>query len=377
MKVIEGIRYSDNRKISIEIENGVIHAVNEISGFRDEYAGHRFIAPAFIDNQVNGYVGIEFSKPDLSVEDMIKIVRKHRENGVTTFMPTVITASFESLMRSFRNLAKTMEEPEVAYAVPGFHLEGPYISPEEGYRGAHSLKDIRKPDWDEFQKLNEAAGGKILQVTLAPEVEGAADFIRKCVDHGIVVALGHHNGTADDIRRAVDACAKTVTHLGNGMANNINRFENPLWPQLADDRLMSSCILDGFHLKPEMAKVFYRAKTAKNIILTSDMTMLAGMPSGDYVWDGKDVELTPEGVIMLKGTKYFAGASLPLRRGVENMMSFTGCSLREAVDMATVNPATLYGFKDRGELKEGMRADILIFELAEGKIGIQETFTGY
>jgi N-acetylglucosamine-6-phosphate deacetylase len=107
------------------------------------------------------------------------------------------------------------------------------------------------------------------------------------------------------------------------------------------------------------------------------MTMLAGMPPGDYVWDGKDVELTPEGVIMLKGTKYFAGASLPLRRGVENMMSFTGCSLREAVDMATVNPATLYGFKDRGELKEGMRADILIFELAEGKIGIQETFTGH
>ncbi len=376
MYQLEGLLYSDNSKVSIKIEDSVISKVETVDKFNDASSSKRYIAPALVDNQVNGYVGIEFSKPDLSTEDMLKIVRKHRENGVMTFMPTVITASFESLKRSFTNLAKTLDDTEVAYSVPGFHLEGPYISPEEGYRGAHSLKDIRKPDWEEFLKLNEAAGGKIMQVTLAPEVEGAVDFIKKCVANGIVVSLGHHNGSAEDIERAVDAGAKTVTHLGNGLANNINRFENPLWMQLADDRLMCSCILDGFHLRPEMAKVFYRAKTPNRMILTSDMTMLAGLPPGDYVWDGKEVELTEEGVIMLKGTKYFAGASLPLRTGVENMMRFTGCVLKEAIDMASINPAKLYGFDDRGEIAAGKRADLIVFELEEGKMRIVETILG-
>jgi N-acetylglucosamine-6-phosphate deacetylase len=305
---------------------------------------------------------------------MLKIVRALQRQGVTTFLPTLITASRASLLRSFHNLLATLENDEVAYSVPGFHLEGPYISPVDGYRGAHSREYVRQPDWDEFMMLNEAAGGKILQVTLAPEVEGAEAFIKKCVRAGIVVSLGHHNGSAEDIRRAVDAGARTVTHLGNGMANLIHRFDNPLWSQLADDRLMCSMILDGFHLRPEMVKVFYRAKGARRIILTSDMTMLAGMPPGDYVWDGKEVELTEEGIIMLKKENCFAGASLPLYVGVGNMMRFTGCSLQEAVDMATANPAKLYGLHDRGSLAVGQRADLILFDLEEDRLKIVDTF---
>ena len=376
MKIIEGILYSDNSKVSIEIENGFISKIEKIETFRDKNSAEIFVAPALIDNQVNGYVGIEFSKPDLSTDDMLKVVRMHRKNGVVTFMPTVITASQESLLRSFSNLYATLSNPEVAYSVPGFHLEGPYISPEKGFYGAHRLKDVRKPDWDEFQELNEAAGGKIIQVTLAPELEGAIDFIKKCVQNNIVVSLGHHNGSAEDIERAVDAGAKTVTHIGNGMANTIHRFENPLWMQLADDRLMSSCILDGFHLRAEVVKVFYRAKGAERIILTSDMTMLAGMPSGKYIWDGNDVELTPEGIIMFPEANCFAGASLPLRVGVGNIMKFTGCSLAEAIDMASFNPARLYGLKDRGIIEIGKRADLILFEIKDGKIDIKETIKG-
>jgi N-acetylglucosamine-6-phosphate deacetylase len=373
MKIIEGILYSDKSKVSIEIENGIIRKVEKIETFRDKRSENTFIAPALFDNQVNGYVGIEFSKPDLSVDDMLRIVREHRKNGVVTFMPTVITASFGSLKRSFENLAKTLQDQEVSYSVPGFHLEGPYISPEKGFYGAHRFEDVRKPDWDEFQRLNDAAQGNIIQVTLAPEIEGAIDFIKKCVKNNIVVALGHHNGNAEDIKRAADAGARTVTHLGNGMANSINRFENPLWMQLAEDRLMSSLILDGFHLRPEIVKVFYRAKGAERIILTSDMTMLAGMPPGNYVWDGNDVVLTKEGIIMLPKANCFAGASLPLRVGVGNMMKFTGCSLGEAIDMASKNPANLYGLNDRGVIAEGKRADIILFNLEDNKLNIIET----
>ena len=373
MKIIEGILYSDKSKVSIEIENGIIRKVEKIETFRDKRSENTFIAPALFDNQVNGYVGIEFSKPDLSVDDMLRIVREHRKNGVVSFMPTVITASFGSLKRSFENLAKTLQDQEVSYSVPGFHLEGPYISPVKGFYGAHRFEDVRKPDWDEFQRLNDAAQGNIIQVTLAPEIEGAIDFIKKCVKNNIVVALGHHNGNAEDIKRAADAGARTVTHLGNGMANSINRFENPLWMQLAEDRLMSSLILDGFHLRPEIVKVFYRAKGAERIILTSDMTMLAGMPPGNYVWDGNDVVLTKEGIIMLPKANCFAGASLPLRVGVGNMMKFTGCSLGEAIDMASKNPANLYGLNDRGVIAEGKRADIILFNLEDNKLNIIET----
>ncbi len=370
MKKIEGILYSDNSRVSVEIEDGIIQKVSKIDSFNNETSAEQYIAPALFDNQVNGYVGIEFSKPDLSVDDMLRVVREHRKNGVVSFMPTVITGSFESLNRSFGNLAKTLQNPEVAYSVPGFHLEGPYISPVKGFYGAHRLEDVRKPDWDEFQQLNETANGKIMQVTLAPEVEGAIEFIKKSVQNNIVISLGHHNGNAEDIERAVDAGARTVTHLGNGMANSINRFENPLWMQLADDRLMSSLILDGFHLRPEIVKVFYRAKGAERTILTSDMTMLAGMPPGNYVWDGNDVELTPEGIIMFPKANCFAGASLPLKVGVGNMMKFSGCSLGEAINMASKNPADLYGLNDRGVIAEGKRADIILFNLKGGTLNI-------
>jgi N-acetylglucosamine-6-phosphate deacetylase len=143
--------------------------------------------------------------------------------------------------------------------------------------------------------------------------------------------------------------------------------------QLAEDRLMSSFIVDGFHLLPELVKVFYKAKGSERIILTSDITMLAGMKPGNYVWDGKDVVLTPEGIIRLPKENVFAGASLPLFVGVGNMMKFTGCGLKEAIEMATKNPAELYGFDDRAVIETGKRADLILFDLKDDKLTINKT----
>ena len=376
MKKIEGILYSDNSKVSIEIENGVIKNIESVTTFENENSNKNYIAPGLIDNQINGYLGIEFSLHNLVTEDMIKVVNTLYTKGVTSFLPTVITASHESLMNSFTNLARARKHSDIADSIPGYHLEGPYITSEEGYRGVHSLKDIRKPDWDEFQKLNEVAEGRILQVTLAPEVDGAVEFIKKCVQHNIVVSLGHYNATAAVVKKAVDAGAKTVTHLGNGCANTINRFTNPFWMVMAEDRLMSSLILDGFHLLPEMVSTFYRTKGKDRIILTSDMTMLAGLPPGDYHWDTKDVVLTDEGVIRSKEDNCFAGASLTLDVGVGNMMKFTGCSLEEAINMASKNPASLYNFEDRGTIAAGKRADLILFNVEDNKLDIVQTLVG-
>jgi N-acetylglucosamine-6-phosphate deacetylase len=376
MKKIEGNLYNNGSKVSIEIENGIIKNIESVAAFENENSNKNYIAPGLIDNQINGYLGTEFSLPSLAGDDMTKVIDGLYKKGVTSFLPTVITASHESLINSFANLAKARRDTGIADSIPGYHLEGPYITTEDGYRGVHSLKDVRKPDWDEFQKLNEAAEGRILQVTLAPEIEGAIEFIEKCVQNNIVISLGHYNATADVVKRAVDAGAKTVTHLGNGCANTINRFTNPFWMVMAEDRLMSSLILDGFHLLPEMVRTFYKTKGKDRIILTSDMTMLAGLPSGNYVWDTKNVVLTEEGIILSKEDNCFAGASLTLDVGVGNMMKFTGCSLEEAINMASKNPASLYNFEDRGTIEVGKRADLILFNVKDNKLDIVQTIVG-
>jgi len=373
MERIEGILYSDNHLVAIDIENGLIHKIEQIDHSFHGNGKKVYIAPALIDNQVNGYRGVEFSFPGLSVSDMHKVIYGIHKKGIATFLPTVITASQESLMRSFANLSSVLKDSYVAVAVPGFHLEGPYISPEPGYRGVHTLEDIRRPDWDEFQRLNEQAQGRIIQITLAPELDGAEEFIKNCVKNNIIVSLGHHNANAEEIKRAVDAGAKTVTHLGNGCANLINRFDNPFWMQLADERLMSSIIVDGFHLPPELVQVFYKVKGSENLILTSDMTMLSGMPPGKYKWNGQEVVLTEEGMIRNYEDNVFAGASLTLERDVANMMRFTGCGLSEAIDMASKNPAKLYGFEDRGTLDVGKRADLILFSMNDDGLNINKT----
>ncbi len=372
MKKIEALLYSNEKPVSIEIDNGYITGINSLDNFSEESNGF-YVAPGLFDNQLNGYLGVDFTETTLTTEKMLMVVRGLRKTGTTTFLPTIITAPNDVLLKAFANLAEASKHQEISMSIPGFHLEGPYISPEYGYRGAHTTEDIRLPNWDEFQKINEAAEGKIIHITVAPELDGAIEFIKKCVENNIVVALGHHNASSEIIKKAVDAGASTVTHLGNGCANTINRFENPFWSQLAEDRLMASIIVDGFHLKPNQVKVFLRAKGKERIILTSDITKLAGLPAGIYEWDGKEVELTPEGIINLVEEQCFAGASLPLIHGVNNIMKFTGCSITDAIDMATKNPTKLYSFNNIGEIAKNKRADLILFTIENNRVVIKET----
>ena len=150
---------------------------------------------------------------------------------------------------------------------PDFISEGPYISSVDGYRGSHPLKYICKPNWEEFLSIYETSGKSILQVTIAPELEGALEFIDKCKAKGIVVALGHHNASAEMITEAIDHGASIAIHIGDGLAKTIDPHFNPLWPQLSDDRLLISIIGDGFRLRPEEIRVFYKAKGPDNTII--------------------------------------------------------------------------------------------------------------
>jgi len=372
---LEGLLYTDQSPVSVEIADGKITKVTRIKKFSNDKKDV-FIAPGLFDSQVNGYAGVSFSfgEGGLTAEGVKKATRALWEAGVTTYLPTLTTNSHDTLLKNFEILARIMDDPELHGSIVGFHLEGPYISPEDGFRGAHPLRYVRKPDWDEFMELYEASGKNILEVTLAPETEGAMDFISRCREKGIIVGLGHHNASAEIIEEAVSRGAGIATHLGNGCANLINRHLNPLRPQLSDDRLMISIICDGFHLRPEEINVFYKVKGPEKTIIISDVTSYAGLAPGEYITTtGDTVELTPEGMLFFPAQKVLYGSASPITKGVGHIMEVTGCSLRQAIRMASTNPAALYGLKDRGKIKPGMRADLILFTLNNYQIKILKT----
>ncbi len=233
---IKALHYETGKSVRIEIREGLIASITEMPLSQENST--LFVAPGLIDNQINGYSGIDFSDTRLTPEKMKIAVEAIRKDGVTSFLPTIITNTHENLLKNFRNLAEALKHKSVSDSVVGFHLEGPYISPEEGFYGCHPAACIRKPSWKEFSEYQEAAEGKIVQVTIAPEAEGAMEFIRRCTQNNIIVAIGHSNASAEQINMAADNGARLSTHLGNGCANLIDRHRNPLWPQLANDLLI-------------------------------------------------------------------------------------------------------------------------------------------
>jgi N-acetylglucosamine-6-phosphate deacetylase len=373
---IEGIHFATGKPVQVKIENGKIVSVKEIKTLKDETRAV-YIAPGFFDNQVNGFAGVSFAfgESDLTPEGIEKATRELWRLGVTTYLPTLTTNTREVLEKNFSLLAKAVDDPRLLGSIPGFHLEGPYINPEDGFRGAHPKQFVRLPDWNEFQQLNKAAGGKIIQITLAPEMEGAQDFIKKCSDNGIVVAVGHHNANREQLDEAVKNGARISTHLGNGCANMINRHYNPLWPQLSNDDLMISIICDGFHLLPEEIRVFYKTKGVAKTIITSDVTSYASLQPGIYkTQTGETIELTKEGKLHYPEQQVLYGSASPITKGVGYIMKVTGCSLADAIQMASTNPAKLYNLDDRGVLEIGKRADLILFTLDDFVIDIQKTF---
>jgi len=185
--------------------------------------------------------------------------------------------------------------------------------------------------------------------------------------------LGHHNGTAKDVEIAVDAGAKMATHLGNGCANEINRHDNPLWPQLSNDAITASIIADGFHLRREEVRTFYKAKGVDKTILVSDALDLAGLPPGEYTRGERTLLLTSN-VVKLPKENVLAGAASPISKCVGVVMEFTGCSLKNAIRMASTNPAEMFSLNELGKLETSKRADLILFKMENNEMIIQKTF---
>jgi N-acetylglucosamine-6-phosphate deacetylase len=361
--------YVTGQPIDVAIAEGRIASITPST--HANAAALPWVAPAFVDLQVNGFLGKEFGDPSLTVDHVEEISRAIDAHGCVGYAPTVTTNSFEILCHALATLRRAGDErAEVARRIVGFHLEGPYISPEDGPRGAHPLAHARPPDWDEFCRLNDAAGGRIRILTMSPEYDGAPQFIERAVAAGVVVAIGHTAADSAQIKAAVDAGAKLSTHLGNGAHGQLRRHPNYIWDQLAEDRLWASLIVDGHHLPPSVVQSFVRAKTPSRCLLVSDITGMAGMPPGDYPQTSLGhIEILEDGRHVVGGQRQFlAGASQPIGVGVANVMRFAGIDLRAAVDMASLRPAQLIGIEPH-RLEVGAPANLVMFRLDDSATG--------
>lgn len=330
------------------------------------------LAPGLIDVQINGYDGVDWNEAGASVGEIAAAVRALWRTGVAALCPTVITGAPDHITLCLKTLARAADEvPGVGQAMLGIHLEGPFISPEDGPRGAHPGEHVRPPDWDLFQGWQEAAGGRIRILTLAPEWPGAVKFIERAAAAGVIVALGHTAARPEEVRAAVRAGARLSTHLGNGSHARIDRHPNYIWEQLAADELWASFIVDGHHLPPEVVKCFLRCKTGARSLLVTDAIAAAGRPPGAYRLGGAAVEVTPQGRVCLPGTPYLAGSVLEMDTAVGNTVRFSDATLGEALEMATSQPARLLGVEaDRGLIAAGRAADVLLFDWDEAAAGL-------
>ncbi|MBI5091331.1 MAG: amidohydrolase family protein [Candidatus Hydrogenedentes bacterium] len=366
---VRGVILGHEHPSDIHVEDGRIVSIGPVGIAKADFGSRAsIIGPTLFDIQVNGMAGINLQGRAVVPEDIGRISGHLAHGGVSHWVPTLITGSQEDLEHGCRVIAVAMHDPKVARAVPGVHLEGPYISAMDGPRGAHPRKHVRLPSVREFDRLLKAADGRIAYVTVAPELDGAIPFIKAVVKRGVVVSLGHHNGVADDVARAVDAGARMCTHLGNGLATQLKRHENPLWPQLAEDRLVASLIADLAHLPAPVLKTFVRAKGCERVVLTSDCVHITGMKPGRYTLSGHDVELTRNGRILLSGTELLAGSALMLLQGVVNAAQVTDMTLEQAYACATTIPAALLGLDaEFGPPEVGEKAEFVVFDIDKTK----------
>ncbi len=340
-----------------------------------------YVAPGFIDLQVNGFAGEDFNAPGASHEEIGRAIRAMFATGVTRFFPTIVTNSPEAMRGALANLAAARASLPEGPAIEGFHVEGPHITPQDGARGAHPKRWVRPPDLEEYKRWQEAAQGLVKLVTLSPEWPEAPAYIKALVREGVVVAIGHTSAASAQIQAAVDAGATLATHLGNGSHQVLPRHPNYIWDQLAEDRLAASFIVDGIHLPPSFLKVALRAKGIERSVLVTDAVQPAGCAPGIYMLGEMEVELLPSGKVQLTdpGRQGLAGSALLMHVGVGNLMRLAGLNLVEALTMATRNPARIGRIPGRLRgLAGGAGAALVLVGLDEtGKtLTVEQTYLG-
>lgn len=351
-KLLFGTHLDDGMLI---VEDGMIshiqrgHASN--GNLPETVFDAHIVSPGLIDLQVNGAYGREVSaNPD----DIDYISQNLVSSGCTAWLPTVVTAPSEFYPPVFEGWRRHRDD---AGAVPlGFHLEGPFISREK--KGAHRIDCIDAADDDLFASWLKQ--GSILLVTLAPEREGASDRIRRLVERGILVSLGHTNATYEEFVSGIDAGARKATHLYNTMPQIHHRAPGAMVATLIDERVTAGLIPDGVHSHPATIRLAIQSKGVDRISVVSDMMTACGLGPGQYPLSTQTVTVDDTSARLADGT--LAGSILTLDRALRNLVDWSDTTPAEALHMMTAVPARLIGDDSRGRLVVGARADLVLFD---------------
>lgn len=308
------------------------------------------LTPGLFDLQVNGYAGIDFNDAGLRADALDHALAAMARAGITQCLPTLITAPEQALAERLAALdaavAVSRLGPEM---VPGFHLEGPFLNPGDGFRGCHPADAMRAPDIGLMERLTGALRRPVRMLTLAPEREGAEALIRWSAARRIVVAIGHADAGAATVARAVAAGARMSTHLGNGLPGLLPKLDNPLMAQLGETRLHAGFIADGVHVPVPALGAMIRAKGARAILVTDAVAAAAAAP-GEYRFAGMRIEATEDGRVRAPDSGRLAGSALTLDQAVRNLVAWKIAPFARAVAMASLRPAALLGLRPSGRI---------------------------
>ena len=304
--------------------------------------GEHTSTEGLIDLQVNGFDGIDFNDEDVTADGIDHALLSMLSTGVTTCLPTIITASVEQLHDRLKALDHAIAKSQYgALMVPGYHLEGPFLNPSDGYAGCHPAKHMIAPSIEVIESLEKNLSRPILYLTLAPELAGAGSLISWASNQHKIVGIGHSAITGSELDAAIDNGVQVSTHLGNGMPASLPKFDNSMLLQLSDDRIMSTFIADGVHIPKQVLKSFVRAKGVNRSILVTDAISAANNSPGDYAFAGITTEMDEIGVVTMPGSSKLAGSSLRMDQAIRNIVDWYIATFQEGVLMASNNPKSL------------------------------------
>ena len=355
--------YATREPVQVNWANGRITGLKPATEKPNE---DLWVAPPLVDLQINGYGGIDFQQDNLTTEQLLVAARQLRRDGCTRFLLTLITDEWPALTNRLAHLKKLRDaSAELQSAIVGWHIEGPFLSPEPGFRGAHNADVMCDPKPEHIRKLREITGSDPLLLTVAPEREGAIEAIATATKLGIKISLGHTNASAEILQRAVEAGAIAFTHLGNAIPQQIDRHDNVLWRVFDTPGLTASLIPDTFHVSPTLFRTVHRVMPAEKIYYTTDAMSAAGAKPGLYTIGKLQLEVGADQIVRLPGKPHFAGSALRPIEGVFRAAKMLDRPWQEVWDYFSSRPAKLMGLEQG--FKTGHSASFCLLNVSDGK----------
>lgn len=374
-KVFEfkGLNVLDSKSYKVIVDDGIITGLTEC---QVAPKGSFFCPGGLIDTQVNGCLGYNYTGEDLSVNQVRQICMELARQGTLQHFATIITSPEQRILKSLDTLVRAIEQDDfVRRSITGIHIEGNYISKLDGPRGAHNLAYVRDASIEEFDRWYEHSKGYLKYITIGAESNGAEALIRHAVEKGVVVSIGHTGATRAQIDKAAEAGASVSTHLGNGVFAKLDRFENPIWPQLRNTKFTTGLIADGDHVTPDLVWVISRCKDSDHIILVSDLHHCAGLEPGRRMDGPLEIEIFKDAAVRVAGTPYLAGAGVHLLRCTYNYARFSQTDPVGAFRLSTINPIRKYNLDpERAVLKVGKKAEFIAFSDTDNGYELQAVY---